>query len=467
MNTQFLARVTILAAACIVLTTIALGQNVDRSRVFPITSPVKNAGVYNLETGRFHPSPPPNTPHAQLDVFDNTCNNASGFWYLQAGTCDDIFDEGRVPASGPLGATPDNSINHWEIGYCTAVATGSVDIDWELFDTTVGGTDACNLFSSGVPQDFSAGILSFDSSAAGFPLPGSTTGAVTCWLVAFSTSNPACLASGPTSTDLFNWRFRDNNTPAQSFNQANGPIIAGDQTVLQGAGTYNIPHVIDPISGNPCGSGLDERDQFWTNVDGSAIGNFPPPSCVNSPFLGTNCYWFGGSPTNPFGGMYFEMGSIGSCACTGNVTVYCTSKVNSLGCLPNISTSGTPSMSSSLAFQITVANLLVKNNWLISPPGNWGKHLGLWMVSKAGPTAVAYQGGFLCLKPPIHTIINGLMPGTEGTCNAAASKDFNAYMQSAAGSWISITDTVEVQFRQRDGFFTWNPTNAVQFSICP
>ncbi len=451
-------RSSLVATGAAMLCAVASAQNLAH-KSFPVTAPLKDAGVYNMQTGKF-------TTHAhsgslgaaQQTVFDNTCNNASGYWYVGLDFCEDYFDEGRIPASGPVGATADNNTNTWQIGYCTSTATGAVDVDWEVFDTTVGGTDSCTLFSAGAPADFTAGIVGFDSSAAGFPLPGSTTGGLACWLVTFSSTTPVCQKSGATSADLFNFRFRLNNSNPSGA--AQGLLIKGDQTTPAGSNTYNIPPVTDPILGVPCGSGLDEQDLWWDNVDNTPVGG--TPSCPGG--IGTNCYWFGGSPTNPFGGFYFHIESAGACSgCNNALTAYCTAKTNSNGCLPAISlTSGPIAMTG--ASSVTLNNLSEK-------PGA-ASHIGQVFWNTVGPNGAPFNGGFLCVKGPgiVRIAPAANYGGTAGatTCLGSLSQNLNASL-AAHPAQASAGMTVYVQGWARDTAAFQGIQLSAAFSavICP
>lgn len=451
-------RSSLVAAGAALLCAVASAQNVDLSRVYPITGAVKDAGVYDMKTGKFYSRTQASAlGAAQQVIYNNTCTWSGGAFYTGAEFCDDMIDEGRVPASGPAGATATNATNTWEIAYCTFAVTGTVDVDWEVYDTA-SGSDSCTFGSAGLPPPFTAGLVGFDSSAAGLPLPGSTAvGSQACWIVTFTTTTPVCMNSGATSNDLFNWRFRQNNTPVQSGGLPNGPILSGEPSIPGGSGTYNIPPGIDPIFGNTCGHGLDSQDLFWINVDNTPVGGVPPAACVGSPGAGTNCYWFGGYPTNPFAGLYFRMESAGSCAsCTGSVANYCTAKVNSLGCTPVTTFAGVPKVATPSGFVLTASKLVGNKN-------------GLWFYGTNGLQGAPFQGGFLCVKAPIKRL-NVQNSGGQGTaCNGVITTDFNARIFSGIDPALVAGKLVGAQCWSRDPASpsTTNLTGGVQFTICP
>ncbi len=65
--------------------------------------------------------------------------------------------------------------------------------------------------------------------------------------------------------------------------------------------------------------------------------------------------------------------------------IYCTAKMNSLGCVPSIGSVGSPSVSAGAGFTITATNVLSLN-------------VGMLIYSTAGPASTPFQGGKMCLK---------------------------------------------------------------------
>jgi hypothetical protein len=102
-------------------------------------------------------------------------------------------------------------------------------------------------------------------------------------------------------------------------------------------------------------------------------------------------------------------------------TVYCTAKVNSLGCLPAIAASGTPSATAGTGFIVTASNM--RNN---KP--------GLLLYGVNGRQAVPFQGGTLCVNTPIKrttAVDSGGTPPPVNDCSGVYSIDMNAFAQSA------------------------------------
>ncbi len=146
-------------------------------------------------------------------------------------------------------------------------------------------------------------------------------------------------------------------------------------------------------------------------------------------------------------------------------TVYCTAKTNSLGCTPAISASGSPSASAGAGFTVTGANVL--NN-----------KAGILIYGINGPSAIPFQGGFLCVQPPIKRAIavnsGGSPVGSD--CSGVYSIDMNAFAAGALGGNplpdLQITGTrVNCQFWGRDPGYAApsnsSLTDALEYTVMP
>ena len=147
-------------------------------------------------------------------------------------------------------------------------------------------------------------------------------------------------------------------------------------------------------------------------------------------------------------------------------TVYCTAKVNALGCLPAIAASGTSSASLGFGFVVTGSN--VRNN---KP--------GLLLYTNAGRDAAPFQGGWRCVASPIRRSVgfnsNG-NPTPANDCSGIYVLDFNAFAVGALGgtpaAYLQVPGTtIDAQFWGRDpGFPAPNNstlTEGLEFQICP
>jgi hypothetical protein len=138
-------------------------------------------------------------------------------------------------------------------------------------------------------------------------------------------------------------------------------------------------------------------------------------------------------------------------------STYCTGKLNSLGCTPGISSSGTPSASSIAPFAITATSFINQKN-------------GLLFYSHA-PTSVLFQGGTKCvMNPTVRTPPQSSGGSASGNdCTGAYSFDFNAWMVNGWDSTLVAGSEVYAQFWSRDPQTPSHTSlsNALRFVINP
>jgi hypothetical protein len=106
----------------------------------------------------------------------------------------------------------------------------------------------------------------------------------------------------------------------------------------------------------------------------------------------------------------------------GTPSIYCVAKVNSLGCTPAIGWAGTSSATAVAGFTISAVNVI--NN-----------KTGLMLYSVTGAASTPFQGGTLCISPPLKrgvpTSSGGNPPPND--CSGVYSLDMNAFAVGALG----------------------------------
>jgi hypothetical protein len=351
----------IAAGAALLCTSAAAQQKLDPSRMYPITSPIKNAGTVDVTTGKWT-KPAQQVKTGSSTIFNNTCTWTGGGFYAGFDWCEDNYDEGRIPSgdaldtAAPPGAQVNNQILSVQVSYCTWVGPilpgPGYDMDVAFFDHL--GGDCAGLTPPTPP------VISGQANTGGWlpllglGLPGSTTmGFQACWLITLDTSNTGLVILGDgdgvfnaDGTDKFNWMQRQNHTVGPVFQALANPdgfIIAGEPaTGGFGACSYNVPCGSDAVFGGTCGTGLDSFDGSWINVDGIGVldssHNTACANAVSQYGYGTNCYYFGGYPTNPLASYWLVLEGDARSEC---FTAFCPqTKVTSVtGCTASMTVS--------------------------------------------------------------------------------------------------------------------------------
>jgi len=141
--------------------------------------------------------------------------------------------------------------------------------------------------------------------------------------------------------------------------------------------------------------------------------------------------------------------------------LYCSAKLNSLGCTPAIGSVGAhPSASLGSGFTLTCANVRNQKN-------------GLLFYGVNGGASSPFQGGTLCVATPIKRTPgtnSGGTPVPANDCSGLYSIDFNAYIAGGTGPAVPGTEVVAQWWGRDPGFAAPNNTtlsDGIGFVIQP
>jgi len=161
-------------------------------------------------------------------------------------------------------------------------------------------------------------------------------------------------------------------------------------------------------------------------------------------------------PTSGVSGSLSTQGTVDADWSPAPTATYCTAKTTSSGCLPALSCSGTPSASAASGFTITALSVHPQN-------------IGIYFFGQSGPAAQPFQGGFLCVEPPLTRIAPQQAAGA-GTCAGTYSLDFNAWLAANAPALRAPGEDFCVQcwFRDPpDPVSGTGLTDAIAFALAP
>lgn len=137
-------------------------------------------------------------------------------------------------------------------------------------------------------------------------------------------------------------------------------------------------------------------------------------------------------------------------------SVYCTAKTTSSGCVPTIAVAGVPSASGAAGFDVTATQVEAGN-------------LGILFFGQGGPAATPFQGGFLCVAPPV-TRLAPQPSGGAAACSGVYTVDFNAYL-AASQPLLRVPGLelcVQAWFRDPPEPVSGSGlTDAARFTLCP
>lgn len=192
------------------------------------------------------------------------------------------------------------------------------------------------------------------------------------------------------------------------------------------------------------------------DLGGQIVGTFPA----------TSTGWTHVQVTAPIGHVQIVNASVPGQGCVaiddltvrfGETSTYCTAKTNSQGCTPGVAFSGMPSLTDPTPFDITASQVISRKP-------------GLLFYGHTGRDALPFQGGTLCVHPPIlRTPVqsSGGNPPPDD-CSGTFHFDFNAWIQSGSDPIINLGSTLNAQFWYRDPRSPSGTglTNAIEFIVC-
>ncbi len=356
---------------------------------------------------------------------------------FDSGTGPDVIVGGNFPYAG---GRPARSIAKWDgvewsalgAGIGTAFGQGSV-YALEVFDDGNGAA----LYAGGsftIAGSISANSIAKWNGTEWSALEAGIPGVVNALVVFDDGSGPALFAAG---------HFRAAGSIA-AFNIAKWDgsqwsALPGD--FLHPVSDYKIQRLIVFDDGQ--GPALFAAGQYSLNSvgkirlllskwDGQGWTHFPSRSLEHSNTsiravasfdsgTGPRLYVAGNFFASPSGDSYL---TAFGCPVTSAGNIYCTPGTSANACVPVISAIGNASASSGSGFPISVSNA----------DGNRPGILFYGVGSAQSQPWTAGSSSTLCILPPMQRMRLQQTGGTDGSCDGLLSEDWNAFIQSSAGS---------------------------------
>jgi hypothetical protein len=176
--------------------------------------------------------------------------------------------------------------------------------------------------------------------------------------------------------------------------------------------------VVTPFGSGPTNTNLAGQVSTPTPVGGTLVASgtsFALAAPINTSFPFSD-------PVSGASGSITLLGTLRANWTAAPPTTHCSAKVNSLGCTPSISATGTPRFSASSGFTVSAANVI--NN---KP--------GLLLYSSTGIASTPFQGGFLCQQGPIRrsTPLGSGGNPPPNDCSGVYAIDVCAFASGALG----------------------------------
>lgn len=135
---------------------------------------------------------------------------------------------------------------------------------------------------------------------------------------------------------------------------------------------------------------------------------------------------------------------------------YCTAKVSSNFCVPQVESSGAPNVSAPAGFAIFTSHMESQRN-------------ALTFFGTTGAASFPFQGGFLCVQPPLFRL-EVQNSGGSGTCQGSIGYTLaDVLAHASGGGFVTAGSLVYCETWCRD---PGDPTgsslsNALRFQVCP
>jgi hypothetical protein len=441
----------------------AFAQQDLRSRLRPITTGVKHAGVLHLGTGTWTRA----GNQAELNgtptvVYDNTCSSGYYAGMLQG----QVFtDEGSIPNASQLstpstaipgghdtnpGCSSTYDITGFEIAYCTYFPT-TYSVDVSFYDMSGPAGTNCPV----------PGVATATFNITG--LPGSTSlNAQACWVVGFDLlaappSTFTLTGTGGAQGDGFSWSYTQVGPSMQ--NNEDGVFLAG------GVGSPS-PATCTGTDGTRWDSGT--ASLAWPNNKGEEgtgmfnLDTFRNGGITNPPTT-QGCFWFGGNPRASF---HLELYSdvdcsiveppgISYCFGDGSTATACPCGnfgAPGAGCNNSIGNGGA-------SLGATGVPSLSNDTLVLTQSGELASSLSIFLQGTTNlPNGLVFGDGVRCVGGSLKRLY--VRAASAGTVSAPAAGDPSVSVASAAlGDTITAGATrfYGVYYRDASATFCPNP----------
>lgn len=362
-------------------------QILPADRLIPVTVPTRSAGVFHVWDGTWTRKASVASIGADV-IYNNSCDEP--FHFALSG--DTVVTNGRLPSptspktpTSRPGCAHTYTVDGFEIAYCTTrPSPGVITID---FFNAYG----CCGSVVGIPP------------TASFPLaglPGSASGAQSCWSVTIDldpadtfmlfADRDGTYEASPPYINGFGWSFRSSLTGVAA--STTGPVIAS-------AGACASCAPIDgtvwdsPIDYTESGVGMDTCPSVQVESGPTPPGCYVFGSCPDPNFhlrlIADACPFDGG---NPGTGFCYGDGTGAPCPC-GNISAPGWGCQNSLGFGAQLTATGTASITTGICFL----------NGIQMPPNSSALYFQGTIQQNSGAGA-AFGDGKRCAAGTVHRL---------------------------------------------------------------